>query len=253
MDADGLVSSIAAKVGESGRAVVALSGGVDSGLVAWGAHAALGDRASAATIVSELTPARETARTIGVARHIGLPLQTVNRPVLGEGSVRKNGPDRCYHCKSLIFSSMRAEYGLEVVFLDGTNADDDPNRPGLRALRGHGVISPLREAGIGKQTVRDMARRVGLPNWDTPSESCLATRIPHGKSLSEKGLRKVEVMESFWHDRGIETLRVRYDNLVAIVECLPQDTDIMKDNRDNFVAFSREIGIGSCQFKGWTG
>lgn len=191
MGVDGLVSHIAAKVGDSGKAVVALSGGVDSGLAAWAAHKAVGNRPRAATVVSELTPPREARRAESVAAHIGMALRRLPVRALGNPLIRANAPDRCYHCKSLIFSELRHAYGPDVLLIDGTNADDDPLRPGLKALREHSVFSPLREVGLDKAAVRTMARAVGLPNWDTPSESCLATRIAHGVPLDAEALKVV--------------------------------------------------------------
>ena len=249
---DALVSLIAERSKDSAQAVVAISGGVDSGLAAWAARAALGDAVEAATVVSELTPGRETERARAVAEHIGIACRTIAINVLGDPRVHANEPDRCYHCKRLIFQNLSEHYGSDTQFIDGTNADDDPLRPGMKALREFGVLSPLREAGMGKAEVRASARAVGLPNRDTPSESCLATRIPHGIALSPDGLRVVETLETHCHGLGVETLRVRYDNLVAIVEFLPQYSEIMKKNSDNLVALARRIGVRSCEFKEWS-
>ncbi|MBG0790583.1 MAG: ATP-dependent sacrificial sulfur transferase LarE [Desulfovibrionaceae bacterium] len=248
MDLEFLVARLTEAV-DGGWAVVALSGGVDSGLVALAARKALGTGCVAATAVSELTPARELGRAEALARHIGLPFRAVPVSVLGDPLVRANGPDRCYHCKRLIFRVLREEFGPDAVFFDGTNADDDPHRPGLKALREHGVRSPLREAGLGKRAVRELARRAGLPNHDTPSESCLATRIPRGIALDADNLKVVECLESQCHEMGADTLRVHYDNLVAIMEYLPQYADIMEQNRDSLMALALRIGVGSCLFK----
>ena len=252
MEVDALVSRIAGSAGGSGMAVIALSGGVDSGLAAWTAHAALRDRARAITFISELTPAREAERAEAVAAHIGITFQAMAFSALDDPRVRANGPDRCYHCKYLIFRALRDAVGPEPLLIDGTNGDDDPLRPGLKALREHRVFSPLREAGLGKADVRAMARAVGLPNHAVPPESCLATRIPHGVQLSEEGLQIVEALESHCHSLGIDTLRVRYDNLMAIVEYLPQYSDLINKNRDSVVAHARRIGVGSCDFKEWS-
>ena len=253
MNVDDLSRCIGLRAGEARQVVVALSGGVDSGLTAWAAHAALPDRALAATVVSELTPARELSWAEDVAAHIGIAFQPISISVLEDPRVRANGPDRCYHCKRLIFSTLSEIFEPETLFLDGTNADDDPNRPGLKALEEFGVCSPLRETGLGKADIRDMARTVGLPNWDAPSESCLAARIPWGTILDSDALRVVETLEAHCHGLGVETLRVHYDDMVAIVEYMPQYTEIMNKTRDSVVALAQRIGVRSCQFKEWNG
>ena len=250
MDAEGLKSCIVG-VAEDRDVFVALSGGVDSGLTAWAAHATLGDRASAVTVASELTPAREAKRARRVAESIGIGFSVVNVEALADGRVRFNGPDRCYYCKHLIFRTLRETFGQDVLFMDGTNADDDPLRPGLRALREFGVFSPLRESGLGKDAIRELARKVGLPNWDAPSESCLATRFPVGVALDPVALRAVEELEAHCHDLGVDTLRVRLDDMVAIVEHLPQYSEIMEEYGDSVVALARRIGLRSCRFKEW--
>jgi uncharacterized protein len=253
MNVDDLIRCIDHKAGKDRQVVVALSGGVDSGLTAWAAHAALADRVLAATLVSELTPARETSRAEGVASHIGIAFQPISISVLQDPRVRANGPDRCYHCKHLIFMTLSEAFEPDTLFLDGTNADDDPDRPGLKALKEYGVWSPLRETGLGKAAVRDMARAVGLPNWDAPSESCLAVRIPWGTPLDAEALCVVETLEAHCHGLGVETLRVHYDDMVAIVEYMPQYAGIMNKYRDSVVALAQRIGVRSCQFKEWNG
>ncbi len=146
---------------------------------------------------------------------------------------------------------MVLEYGDDCIILDGTNADDDPARPGLRAVREFGVFSPLKEVDMTKSDVRATAKSIGLPNWNAPSESCLATRIPIGMPLTADRLEKVNTMELFFHNLGVETLRARHDNLVATVEFLPQYADIMKKNRDSFAALIERIGLRSYEFKEW--
>lgn len=251
MDFDALIASIKSRSEKHPLSVVALSGGVDSGLVAAAAHAALGERALAVTVLSELTPIRDRKRAESIARHVGIAHRILRVSVLFDEDVRMNGPRRCYHCKKQIFQAIINEYGQDCLLMDGTNGDDDRSRPGLLAANELGVYSPLDEAGFAKSSVREVARNQGLPNWDTPSESCLATRIQTGTELTAQGLKQVETLETFFHDLGVETLRVRHDNLVAIVEYLPQFSEIVEKNRDKFVALTRRIGLRSCEFKEW--
>jgi len=251
MGMDLLQSFIADENRDGGRVAVALSGGVDSSLVALAALRAVGERAMAVTGDHELVSRREFERAAAVASSLGIKHQTVRVRPLDDPLVRGNGPDRCYGCKRALFRAIREVVGPEGLILDGTNADDDPARPGLRAVRECGVVSPLKACGLDKASVRALAREAGLANWDRPSESCLATRIPRGTSLDLDGLRLVERLESYFHAHGVESLRVRPDNLVATVEYLPEHREIMDKLRDNFAAEIERIGLRSCRFKEW--
>jgi len=251
MSIEQLATHIAERSGDVGCAAVALSGGVDSGLVAAAARLALGDRALACTVVTEMTQERDKERAIEVAGRIGIEHRLIEASALAVPEVRRNREDRCYHCKSLVFRTMQEAMGSECLLLDGTNADDDPARPGLKAVSEFKVLSPLADLGLGKSNVRALAFDAGLPNWETPSESCLATRIPTGVELSAEGLNRVAIMETFLHTLGLSTVRVRPDNLMATVEYLPQYAEIIENNRDKVMALAKKIGLQSCTFKEW--
>ncbi|BCS89013.1 7-cyano-7-deazaguanine synthase [Pseudodesulfovibrio sediminis] len=229
-----------------------MSGGVDSGLVAYAVRKALGDTCIAVTVRSALTPERDLQRAVAVAEHIGIRHGVLPVDVLQDRAVCANEADRCYHCKRTLFSVMRGGFDSKALLIDGTNADDDPKRPGLRAVKEFSVFSPLLAVGLTKVEVRRLACDAGLPNWNTPSESCLATRLPLGMELTETGLNRVEVMETFFHERGVDTLRASHDNLMASVEFMPQYAEIMIKNRDKFVALIKRIGLRSCEFKEWS-
>lgn len=249
MSLDLLVHDIADRCRSAGPFLVAMSGGVDSSLVAAAAYRALGERCVAVTVRSELTVPRDFTRAVELAEHIGIKHHSTLFQALENPSLRGNATDRCYHCKRAIFDLMKRGYGEDCRILDGTNSDDDPARPGLRAVNEFNVLSPLKEAGMGKEVVRMIARGAGLPSWDRPSESCLATRIKAGVELTEKGLAQVRAMESFFHEQGVETLRAYHDNLVATVVCLPQYIDILNKSRDAFAALIKRIGLRSFVFK----
>lgn len=252
MKMDSLVSVISKRLRTVDRAVVAMSGGVDSTLVAAAAYQVMGDRCVAVTVQSELTAVRDFTRAVEMAEHIGIEHHPLCIRLLEEKEVRRNGRYRCYYCKRAIFRLMRLEYGDDTVIMDGTNMDDDPERPGLKAAREYNVFSPLKEAGMTKSIVRATARSIGLPNWNAPSESCLATRLLAGLPLNLKRLEMVQAMESFYHKRGVENLRARHDNLVATVEHLSQDSEIINKYRDSFAALIKKIGLRSFTFKEWS-
>ncbi|OIQ49886.1 NH(3)-dependent NAD(+) synthetase [Pseudodesulfovibrio hydrargyri] len=251
MSIEQLATHIAERSSDAGCVAVALSGGVDSGLVAAAAKLALGSRAVACTLVSELTPARDRERAMEVAERIGIEHRILKVSALSVPEVRRNQIDRCYHCKCLVFRAIKEELGDECLLLDGTNADDPSDRPGLKAVREFKVFSPLADLGLGKSHIRALAFDAGLPNWETPSESCLATRIPLGVELSAEDLHRVEVLENYLHSLGLDTVRVRPDNLMATVEYLPQYSEIIAENRDKIVALAIKIGLQSCTFKEW--
>jgi uncharacterized protein len=251
MSLEQLAKHIADRAGGVGKTAVALSGGVDSGLVAAAAHLALGPRVVACTVVGELTPERDRLRAVEAAERIGIAHRILPVPALSVPEIRRNGPDRCYHCKCRVFRAMRDVLGQDCLLLDGTNADDSSDRPGLRAVREFGVLSVLNELGLGKSHIRAMAFDAGLPNWDAPSDSCLATRIPLGVELTAQALGRVGDLENYLHSLGADTARVRPDNLMATVDYLPQYTEIMRENRDKIVAFAKKIGFESCTFKEW--
>lgn len=160
---DSLVEIIKDRFGATTLGVVALSGGVDSALVAHAAHTALGERCVAVTVQSEFTTSRDFTRAVEVSERIGIEHHPLIMRMLADENVRQNNSERCFHCKRAIFRMMRFEYGDHCLFMDGTNADDDPDRPGRKALREFSVFSPLEKAGLTKKRCVNW---LGL--WDCP-------------------------------------------------------------------------------------
>ncbi|MBI5520101.1 MAG: TIGR00268 family protein [Desulfovibrio sp.] len=200
-----------------GPTAVAFSGGVDSSLTLWAAATALRDKALGVSIRSEFICGAERERAERMAAFLGrgagarVAVRSVS--VLACERLRHNPEDRCYLCKQLVLAEVRAEataaFGPAARMADGTNADDDPARPGLRALAEAGAVSPLAACGLTKRDVRELARLVGLPNAEDPSNSCLATRVPTGAELTFARLTAIEGMERAARDQGLEDLRAR--------------------------------------------
>jgi uncharacterized protein len=210
-------------VGSYGRVAVAFSGGVDSALVAKGAALALGDRAFAVTAVSpslasgELDMARETARAIGIRHEI---IRTEEFEVAG---YQANAGDRCYYCKTELYEQLEGLASqLQVdVICNGANLDDCGDyRPGMRAAREHAIRSPLVEAGLSKQDVRDLARAWQLPVWDKPASPCLSSRLAYGVEVTPERVRRIDEAERFLKSElGLRELRVRLEqNDLARIE-----------------------------------
>lgn len=202
-------------------AVVAFSGGVDSALVLKIAHEELGDRAVALTAVSASLSPREKEAAQKLARRIGVEHLLVETAELQREGYVRNGPDRCYHCKSELYSVCRrvaSERGLEAI-LDGFNADDvGDHRPGRRAGQENDVVSPLLLAGLGKDEIRAWSKELGLPTWEKPQLACLASRIPYGTPVTPERLGQVAHAEEALQDLGFSIFRVRHHGDAARLE-----------------------------------
>jgi uncharacterized protein len=179
-------------------ALVALSGGVDSALVAYAAYSTLKDRALAVTADYSSLSRYELEIAESVSREIGIRHRVITYDQLSDERFINNDPMRCFHCRDMLARHLRGiamQEGIEVI-VDGTNADDTREyRPGLKAMHMHGIMSPLLQLGIGKDEVRALARYVGLSVHDKPSESCLASRVAYGISISRERLEMVESAE----------------------------------------------------------
>lgn len=216
------------------RVAVAFSGGVDSTLLLHIALMTLGpERVVALYARSELMKEEEDRRAMAwlrlLAHRRGLLFRVLQWQPLAEAAIRENGPQRCYHCKRRLFSSLQAlqrGHGMAVL-ADGTNGDDLlEDRPGLRAARELGLRHPLAEAGFKKAQIRSLARKLGLPNWDLPSASCLATRVPVGIELQPRLLRRVALLEAELEALGHRGCRARLvadDQGSLFVEVDPTD------------------------------
>ena len=208
------------RLARAGRAAVALSGGVDSAVVAALAARALGPNAHAVTLQGPAIAAVEVERARTVARAIGIDHVVLPVDPLSVAEYASNPSNRCYFCRRTETREIRRwADGREVrQFLDGIHADDlQDDRPGLAAMNEAGFAHPLLDAGWGKRDVRAFARSIDLPNWDAPSEACLASRVPHGQALSLELLGRVERAETIVRSRGFRRVRVRTDGRSARV------------------------------------
>ena len=219
------------------KGALALSGGVDSALLAWAAGRwGSGWRAYFARTAFQ--PAHELESARSLADFCGLPLTVLEVDVLAEPEVAANPPRRCYHCKRALFSAIQAAAerdGLSLI-ADGTNASDDSgDRPGMAALTELGVRSPLRECGLTKADVRRLSREAGLPTWDKPAYACLATRVPTGTALTPKVLERVELGEAALTDLGFRDFRLRLRESGALLQVTQAQLSLALEKREEIL------------------
>jgi uncharacterized protein len=214
-------------------AVVALSAGVDSSLVALLAHKALGDHAVAVTGVSESLPPHELEIAQETAKEIGIKHLVVQTYELQNPEYASNRADRCYYCKDTLYRELRTlanGLGLEEI-LDGTQVDDlGDDRPGFRAAQEAGVKSPLLMASFSKAEVRETARVLGLSVWEKPAMPCLSSRINHGEEVTTDKLGMIGQAELYIKElTGVRNLRVRYSSSAARIEVAPEERKVFFD------------------------
>jgi uncharacterized protein len=224
-----------------GRVLLGYSGGVDSALLAVAARQALGAGRLLAVIGRSASyPAAQYAIAIDIARRFDIPLLELDTHELEDPRYRANAPDRCYFCKTELWTRLGAlaeARGYDVV-VDGTNADDlGEHRPGLRAATEYRVASPLAELGWTKADVRGAARSLGLPTWDAPAAPCLSSRLRYGLEVTPERLAQVERGEAFLRALGVTgDLRVRHHDTVARIEAAPDQLPMLRDRWDEVTA-----------------
>jgi pyridinium-3,5-biscarboxylic acid mononucleotide sulfurtransferase len=230
-----------------GSALVAFSGGVDSSLaLAVAARALPNGKVLAVTsnnetyLPSELGLAREFAASLGVEHLV------VNTRELDDPNYASNPTNRCYFCKSTLYSDLAklaAERGYACV-VDGANKDDEGDyRPGRKAARELGVVSPLSVAGVGKAEVRELAKYLRLPSWDKPALACLSSRFPYGQEITPEKLSQVARAEEFLRREGFQQVRVRHHGEIARLEVGPEEMERAFALREEISAELEDAGF----------
>lgn len=216
------LEELEAMIAPYGSALVAFSGGVDSSLaLAVAARALPKESVLAVTSNNETYLPSELEQAEAFVRSLGVEHLVVNTRELDDPNYARNPANRCYFCKSTLYSDLRAlaqEKGYACV-VDGANKDDEGDyRPGRKAAKEIGVVSPLAMAGLGKAEVRELARYLGLRTWDKPALACLSSRFPYGQEITPEKLAQVAKGEEFMRSRGYEQVRVRHHGEIARLE-----------------------------------
>lgn len=229
---------------------VAFSGGVDSTLLLKMATDVLGrDRVLAVTVISQLTAGQEREDAARLAELIGVPHIQVESDDLADPAFTVNPVDKCYLCKKKRFTRLNAlarERSFQTV-ADGSNRDDEKDyRPGMKAVSELGIRSPLCEAGLDKQEIRQLSRQLGLPTWDKSSMACLASRIPYHQAITAEKLRQIDEGESFLRRMKLSgQIRVRHHGSLARLEVAVEDISVLADefHRAQVVEFFKKLGF----------
>ena len=255
---DPRMGRLASLIEEMGSVLVCYSGGVDSAFVLAVAHKVLGDNCVGMTAVSPSLASFELEDAVRIARGIGARHELVDSHEIEDESYAKNDVDRCFHCKSELYrlsAKKHVEWNLAHV-LNGTNLDDlGDYRPGLEAAKEAGARSPLVEAKLTKQDVRELSQAMGLGVWDKPAAACLSSRLPYGTRVTRERLAQIGALEDELHKLGIRQARVRWhasqsESLVAIKETAIARIEVARDEmlkafdaKETIVAAGKKLGF----------
>ena len=202
---------------EHPQVALAFSGGADSSYLLW-AGLRWAERLGIYYVKSPFQPEFEYRDALRLASELGAELTVLEADPLADPQVAANPQNRCYYCKKVIMSTIKAAASRDgfALVIDGTNASDDiSDRPGYRALGEEGVLSPLRLCAITKAQLREASREAGLFTWNKPAYACLATRVPTGETITREKLAAIEAGEDALFRMGFTDFRLRTKNGAA--------------------------------------
>lgn len=238
------LAALRAVLAGMGGVVIGMSGGVDSVVLARAAAEVLGERALAVTADSPSLPRRELREAEELARMAGVRHLVVATGEVSDPRYAANPTNRCYFCKTELFSHLSAIAEAEGIpwVAYGENVDDlGDHRPGAQAAAERGVRAPLKEAGLTKADIRAAARHYGLPVWDKPAFACLGSRFPYGTAITPEKLAQVEAAEDVLWELGLRQFRVRHHGDLARIEVDPADMGLLVAHAAEVVGRVREL------------
>ena len=231
-----------------GSVLIALSGGVDSALLLQIASETLKERVKAVTFTSPIFLRNDLTRAKNFAKRLKIDHITIKFDILSHSDFCKNDKMRCHVCKTKMIEELKKEakrQGIRYI-ADGSNIDDIKDyRPGLKVGQKSGIKSPLLEAGLGKEEIRQEARERKIEIWNTPSSACLASRIAYGTYINRNNLSIIEKGEEFLHQLGFKEVRLRYHPPIARIEVSTQEIVRLAELpiRDKVVEKLKELGV----------
>lgn len=229
------------------KTIVAYSGGVDSTFLLNQAFTILGrDNVLAVTAVSETYTKDELKSAKKYCKDNKINHQIIRTRELQSPDFIKNPPERCYYCKKELFSKLKEiarKYKINHI-ADGTNIDDYKDfRPGQKAKKELGVISPLAVAKLTKDDVRKLSKKFDLNTHNKPSMACLSSRFPYGTKITKEKIMTVEKAEKYLRRLGILTIRARHHGTIARIECNPKDFNKILSNKINIIKYFKKLGF----------
>jgi len=205
-----------------GKLCISFSGGVDSSFLLHVAYSVLGKNVLAVLIDSPVLARRDRKEAIDFLEKMGVNYEVVKESSFDSPEFSENSRMRCYYCKKndyKLIQEVAKRNGIETI-ADGQNADDvqSKHRPGAKAGKELGIVSPLADCGFTKDDIRFYSKQLGITTWDKPSNACLASRLPYGFEITGERLAIIEAAEETLRKRGMEGCRVRWHDTVARIE-----------------------------------
>ena len=225
--------NLESRIFKLGSAVIAFSGGIDSTLVLAVANKVLGKRVLAVTAKSDSVPERELQAAQELTQTLNIKHKIVKTEEMSSPNYLKNPENRCYYCKLELYAKLAivsSQYKITSI-LNGINLDDlGDHRPGIIAAKEASIISPLVDSQLNKQDVRNLARDMGLTNWEKPALACLSSRIPYGQPVTSKKLSMINKAEEVFLAEGFKEVRVRHYGDMARIELLKTEIPNLMKN-----------------------
>ena len=228
--------------------LVAFSGGVDSTFLLAVAHEVMGDKVAAATAVSAIYSSGELEEAARFTREKGIRHFRIESDIVSLPEVAANNADRCYHCKKHICRALKEvakEKRIANIAMAANMDDLEDYRPGMKAAEEEGILSPLLDAGLNKDEIRFLSKKMGLPSWDRQSMACLASRIPYGSPVTSEKLFMIDKAEQYLSEMNFRQYRVRHHGSLARIEVSASDIEKIAGEgfRNRIVEIFRKIGF----------
>lgn len=234
------------------KVLIALSGGVDSCLVAFMARKKLGHNHAVALVgVSPSLKQNDLQLAKDFCKQYDIKLVEIYPDEISDTQYNSNPANRCFFCKSALYTTMMAErdaHFKDFCIVNGNNVSDlSDYRPGLKAAKKFNALSPLADCQILKEDVRALAHKYFLSVWDKPASPCLSSRIPYGTAITTEKLKRIEKAENLLTSRGFHNVRVRLINETARIEVGKNKIPELEDIFQSLAPAIKEFGFKSCE------